>query len=148
MVNAPSAVSAPSGGDVLALPQRRCFFARGSPIQPNPNLFTPTPHPPHAKLPLWDELWWDDGLKHSQPVLDFTGPEYKSVYSPLQAAGQLFAALGVMVGGVYACKAMWSDDQMLAVRSFFWGGLACWVVALLGGGSGVSGCALRTHAHY
>lgn len=26
----------------------------------------------HAQLPLWDELWWDDGLYHSQPVLDGT----------------------------------------------------------------------------
>jgi hypothetical protein len=24
------------------------------------------------QLPMWDELWWDDGLYHSQPVLDGT----------------------------------------------------------------------------
>jgi hypothetical protein len=23
-------------------------------------------------MPLWDELWWHDGLLHSQPVLDGT----------------------------------------------------------------------------
>ena len=67
-------------------------------------------------MPLWDELWWDDGLKHSQPILDFTGPE------PLQntrgqAALQLFTALGVVVGGIFACKWAWSDDQMLVVSA-------------------------------
>lgn len=25
------------------------------------------------QVPLWDELWWDDGLMHSQPVLDGVG---------------------------------------------------------------------------
>jgi hypothetical protein len=24
------------------------------------------------QMPLWDELWWHDGLLHSQPVLDGT----------------------------------------------------------------------------
>jgi hypothetical protein len=24
------------------------------------------------QLAMWDELWWDDGLYHSQPVLDGT----------------------------------------------------------------------------
>lgn len=24
------------------------------------------------QIPLFDELWWDDGLYHSQPVLDGT----------------------------------------------------------------------------
>lgn len=24
------------------------------------------------QVPLWDELWWHDGLLHSQPVLDGT----------------------------------------------------------------------------
>lgn len=30
------------------------------------------PAPLCLQMPLWDELWWDDGLYHSQPVLDGT----------------------------------------------------------------------------
>lgn len=25
------------------------------------------------QLPLWEEMWWDDGQLHSQPTLDFVG---------------------------------------------------------------------------
>lgn len=72
-----------------------------------------TQHNKTTQLPLWDELWWDDGLKHSQPVLDFTVGDAHG--APARNALQLFTALGVMVGGIFACKAAWSDDKMLAV---------------------------------
>jgi hypothetical protein len=36
-----------------------------------------------SQLAMWDELWWDDGLYHSQPVLDGTlEPQLQSPVSP------------------------------------------------------------------
>lgn len=45
---------------------------------------------PRLQLPLWDEMWWDDGLKHSQPVLDGVGE--KTLHSPVRHEGLSRAA--------------------------------------------------------
>jgi len=39
---------------------------------------------------MWDELWWDDGLYHSQPVLDGTlEPQLQSPVSGVSTSGSL-----------------------------------------------------------
>lgn len=37
-----------------------------------------------TQLPLWDEMWWDDGLQHSQPVLDGVGEP--TIFTPVRGA--------------------------------------------------------------
>lgn len=39
------------------------------------------------QMPLWDELWWHDGLYHSQPVLD--GTLEPQLQSPVSSSTQL-----------------------------------------------------------
>jgi len=49
---------------------------------------TQTHKPPaptkRTQLPLWDEMWWDDGQLHSQPVLDYVGEPTQ--FTPVGAA--------------------------------------------------------------
>ncbi|KAI8463367.1 MAG: hypothetical protein J3K34DRAFT_444264 [Monoraphidium minutum] len=84
------------------LPQRG---GGGGPIK-----YAPEPNKP---VPLWDEMWWDDGLMHSQPVLDGVGEP--TLFTPAQSALQLAVAMGVMISSVYAAKAAWSEDKAIYV---------------------------------
>jgi len=63
---------------------------------------------------LWDELWWDDGQLHSQPVLDGVGEP--TLWSPAKSAVLLLTALGVVGGAAYLAAAtapaqVWAPQQ-------------------------------------
>lgn len=69
---------------------------------------------PNKPVPLWDELWWDDGLVHSQPVLDGVGEP--TLFTPGQSAFQLAVAMSVMIGSIFAAKAAWKDEDTVYAR--------------------------------
>jgi hypothetical protein len=64
-------------------------------------------------MPLWDELWWHDGLYHSQPVLD--GTLEPQLQSPASTLRQLLTVLGVIAGSIWATNAAWSDKNDIYV---------------------------------
>jgi hypothetical protein len=85
-----------------ALPQRG---GGGGPVK-----FAPAPNKP---IPLYDELWWDDGLYHSQPVLDGTlEPQLQSPGSYLRQLGIVLTAI---VGSIWAMNASWSEKKDIVV---------------------------------
>jgi hypothetical protein len=49
------------------------------------------------QIPVWDELWWDDGLLHSQPVLD--GTITQQLQSPVRAAEPAVAVVLTISAG-------------------------------------------------
>eukprot|EP00775_Hariotina_reticulata_P002410 gene2410-2714_t len=90
------------GGRALArsLMQAKSLPTRGGgggPVKYAPELDKP--------MPLWDELWWHDGLYHSQPVLDGTlEPQLQSpvgVWVVILASASS-AALHASVAAVHA----------------------------------------------
>lgn len=68
---------------------------------------------PNKQLAMWDELWWDDGLYHSQPVLD--GTLEPQLQSPGATLRQLGLALSIIGASIYACTSLWSEKQEICV---------------------------------
>lgn len=84
-----------------ALPERG---AGGGPVKYAP--------PPNKPLPLYDELWWDDGLYHSQPVLDGTLTQMPQ--TPGSYVRQLGGVLAAIGGLIWAFNATWNDSKVIA----------------------------------
>lgn len=66
--------------------------------------------PPNKPLPLWNELWSNDGQFHSQPALDYTAGE-KPFWPASKAALALATALGVMGGFYYTIISGWKPSK-------------------------------------
>lgn len=64
-------------------------------------------------VPLWDELWWHDGLLHSQPVLD--GTLEPQLATPGSTLRQLAIVLTAIAGGIWAIDATWSEKKDILV---------------------------------
>lgn len=75
----------------------------------------PVKYAPEQKkpVPLWDELWWDDGLLHSQPVLD--GTIEQQLQSPGASLRQLAIVLTGIAGSIWAMNAAWSEKKDVLV---------------------------------
>ncbi|KAF8056359.1 hypothetical protein HT031_006358 [Scenedesmus sp. PABB004] len=71
--------------------------------------------PQEKPVPLWDELWWHDGLLHSQPVLD--GTLEPQLQSPGTTLRQLAIVLTGLAGSIWAMNASWSERKDVYVPS-------------------------------
>jgi hypothetical protein len=60
-------------------------------------------------MPLWDELWWDDGQFYQQATLDGVGDN--PLHTPASSLRQLVAALAGVGATIWAAHAAWSPEK-------------------------------------
>jgi hypothetical protein len=60
-------------------------------------------------MPLWDELWWDDGQFYQQATLDGVGDN--PLHTPASSLRQLGVALAFVGSTIWAAHAAWSPEK-------------------------------------
>lgn len=60
-------------------------------------------------MPLWDELWWDDGQFYQQATLDGVGDN--PLHTPASSLRQLVFALATVGAGIWAAHAAYSPEK-------------------------------------
>jgi hypothetical protein len=98
---------------VRALARSALSSAKGAPVRGGGGGPIKYAEEINKPLPFNDELWWDDGQFHQQPVLDGVGEE--TFHSPAESARQLAIAMGFVGASVWAAWATWSPQKTFAV---------------------------------
>lgn len=60
-------------------------------------------------MPLWDELWWDDGQLYQQATLDGVGDN--PLHTPASSLRQLALALATVGATIWGAHAAWSPEK-------------------------------------